>query len=137
MKRPPLQPVKGPRNETERQALAVRASYVGSTEHKEERWWGGLPGAPYSKNGIPTRPKKQKTTICPLVKEDDRDRATTWVQEAIVKGQYEFTEGDQDFPKHIWHEADEKYWFGFCTNPAAGQYKGWPVEKDEYNAYYS
>ena len=39
------------------------ASYVGSAEHKVERWWGGLPEGYVGPSGKATRPKKQQTTI--------------------------------------------------------------------------
>jgi hypothetical protein len=84
-------------------AVASRARYVGSPEHKIERWWGGLPGVRVGSDGEARRPKKQKTSICGLVTEADRDRATGWVRAAIMARQYQFVEGDQDFPKHIWY----------------------------------
>jgi hypothetical protein len=71
------------------------------------------------------------------VSEADRDRATAWIQTAIEEKQYRFLEGDQDFPKHVWYEADGRGWFGFCINSAAGHYKGWPMEEEERNAYFA
>ena len=124
-------------NKAQRNALAERASYTGSEEHKTKRWWGGLPGVRYDKDGNAVRYKRQKTTICDLVTEADRRRATEWVRAAIRSGQYKFLEGDQDFPKHVWYQADGRGWFGFCTNPAAGEYKGWPMEEDERRAYFT
>jgi hypothetical protein len=134
-KRPNQESTLRPRNEAARRALASRARYVGSDEHKTERWWGGLP-ARYSKKRKPARYKKQKTTICPLTTEAERDIATGWVQAAIRAGHYEFFEGDQEFPKHLWHEIDGRRWFGFCINSAAGEYKGWPLEEDEPRAFF-
>lgn len=77
-----------------------------------------------------------KTTICPLVAEEDRVVATEWVKRAIERGSYVFLEGDRDFPKHIWYEENGKGWFGFCLNSMAGEYKGWPLEEDERRAYF-
>ena len=93
MKGPPQEPRKGPLTDAERRALTARAVYVGSAEHKAERWWGGLPGVHYGKNGEPARYKKQKTTVCHLVSEADRDRATAWIRAAIEEKQYRFLEG--------------------------------------------
>lgn len=135
LKRPVQRPLERPRTQAERQALSARACYVGSAEHKASRWWGGMPGVQY-KDGRPARPKRQTTTICPLVTERERDRATEWVRRAIETGQCKFMEGDKDFPKHIWYEADGQGWFGFCINSAAGQYKGWPLEEDERRAVF-
>ena len=131
MKHPNQQPSKGPLNQAERIALAARASYVGSKEHKAMRWWGGLPGVRFGRDGRPSRQKREKSTICDLVTKEDRERATTWVRAAIESAQFTFLEGDQDFPKHIWYQADARGWFGFCVNSAAGEYKGWPLEEDE------
>jgi len=58
------------------------ARYVGSPEHKDQKWWGGLPQAFAGINGVATRPDKEDTTICTLYSEEDRERATMWVQSA-------------------------------------------------------
>lgn len=110
----------------------AQAQYVGGKEHKSVRWWGGLPGAYVGGSAAATRPKKQKTTICPLVAVADRDCATTWVKEAIRSGQYRFREGDKSFPKHVWYrDADGRIWFGFCTNGVLKEYQGWPIDEEE------
>lgn len=109
------------------------ASYVGSKEHKVVRWWGGLPGARVGRNGrVMKRPKKQLTTICPLVTEAACIEATGWVQQALAQRQCRFYEGDQTYPKHIWHQdGNGQYWFGFCMNGTSGTYKGWPIDEAE------
>lgn len=134
MKRPNQQQTRKPHTDEELRKLAKRALYVGSPEHKNKQWWGGLPEVPCDKNGNPKRPKKQKTTICPIVTSEGRDQATAWIRTAIETKQFKFVEGDQDFPKHIWLEVEGQYWFGFCVNPTAGHYKGWPLEESEYRA---
>ena len=112
--------------------MAKRASYVGSSEHKDQWWWGGgKPAARQLPGGRVGRLGKQVTTICPLTTEEDRERATHWVRQAIANGQYRYYEGDKDFPKKIWHSADGRIWCGFCVNQGQGQYKGWPIEKQE------
>lgn len=75
------------------------------------------------------RKKKPRTSICPLISKEDRERATEWVRRAIRDGQCRFMEGDQDFPKHVWYEAEGRGWFGFCINSVAGEYKGWPWKR--------
>ena len=42
MRRPRRIPVRPVLTDAQRRALAQRAWYVGSGEHKDERWWGGL-----------------------------------------------------------------------------------------------
>ena len=131
LKRPSQQPQRGPRTDAERRALAARALYVGSKEHKDKHWWGGLPGARYGKDGEAHRPKRQRTTICPLVTPEEQEKATAWIRAAIQNQQCTFLEGDQDFPKHVWYEAEGGGWFGYCINSVAGHYKGWPLEEEE------
>lgn len=111
---------------------AEAASYVGSKEHKAARWWGGLPGAKIGSGGVARRPKKQLTTICPLLTGVDQARATGWVQEALKQQQYRFCDGDKTYPKHIWHrDKNGQFWFGFCMNGISGSYKGWPIDEAE------
>ena len=120
----------------ERRALASRARYVGSPEHKLGRWWGGLPGARQLPGGRVGRRGRQTTTVCPLNTEEDRTLATEWLRKAIVAGQYQFVEADQDFPRRVWFEARGSVWCGFCVNSAAGDYKGWPIDEAERRAIF-
>lgn len=114
------------------------ATYVGSAEHKERRWWGGLPRAHRGADGEATRPRKQHTTICPLVATQDRAMASGWVQEALRSGRYRFLEADQAFPSRIWYKQPEtgQLWLGYCINTVAGHYKGWPIEEAERHAIF-
>lgn len=76
----------------ERHALAARVRYLGSEEHKERRWWGGLPEARQLPGGRVGRRNRQTTTVCPLTTAQDRDRATQWIRDAITEGQYRLVE---------------------------------------------
>ena len=111
------------------------ASYIGSAEHKVERWWGGLPKAREGHEGRAKRPKKEHTTICRKVTEKDREEASRWVSVALAAGQLRFLEGDQTYPKHIWYmDNSGQFWFGFAVNHVAGTYKGWPISEAEKRA---
>ena len=113
------------------------ASYMGSAEHKAARWWGGIPAAYVRPDGVATRPKKQLTTICPMVTFADQIMATGWVRDALIRRQFRYYEGDKTYPKHIWYrDNSSQYWFGFCINGVAGTYKGWPVEQVEKRAIF-
>lgn len=128
MARPNQIPVRTPLSETE----VLAACYSGSGEHKTQRWWGGLPLARFDKDGKPTRPKKELTTICPKVTKQERDVATIWVQKALRNRQMRFFEGDKTYPKHIWYKDDQgQFWFGFAINQILGTYKGWPITEAE------
>ena len=50
---------------------------------------------------------------------------------------YLFVESDQDFPKKIWYRVADQYWYGLCINTAAGEYKGWPIDKDEWDEIFA
>ena len=136
MNRPARRPGRDSLSVAERRALAGRARYVGSPEHKVKRWWGGLPEARQLPGGQVGRRGRQTTTVCPLTTEEDRALATTWLRGAIVAGQYRFVEADRDFPKRVWFEARGRIWCGFCVNSTAGDYKGWPIDEDERRAVF-
>ncbi|WP_316194316.1 hypothetical protein [Bradyrhizobium sp. SZCCHNRI3052] len=113
-------------------AQICAASYVGSDEHKDRKWWSGLGGAYVNERGVASRPKKQHTTICPLVEDEDREHATGWVQVALRSGHFLFLEADKDYPSKIWHkDENDRYWFGRCINSVLGHYKGWPIDESE------
>jgi len=118
-------------------AVAARCEYVGSVEHKARRSWLGAPQPRRRKKKRDPEDHKQNATICPLVEDADRKRASTWVQEAIRRAQFG-TEWRGGFPRHIWYrDRRGQYWYGFLTNQGAGadakgQYKGWPIEEDEW-----
>jgi len=115
---------------TEPEIAAAR--YVGSPEHKAERWWGGVPQARIGRGGEARRPKKEHTSICPKVTSEDREQASHWVREALRHRQFRFFEGDKLYPKHIWYKDQAgQYWFGFAINQIAGTYKGWPISEAE------
>lgn len=135
-KRPKKRPRRPDLSLEERQALAARASYEGSPEHKVERWWNGLPEARQLPGGRVGRRRRQATTPCPLTTDEDRERATDWVRQAIANGQYRYDEGDKDFPRRIWHRADGRIWYGVCLNQGQGHYKGWPIEEREKRAVF-
>ena len=133
MKPPSQKPMRPELAAEDRSALAIGARYVGSSEHKDRRWWGGLPRARQLPGGRIGRRRKQVTSVCPLTTPEDRDRATSWIQQAIAEGNYRFVEADQRYPKNVWIEVEGRFWFGACVNTAAGHYKGWPIAKREYD----
>ena len=133
MKRPEQRPRRDLSQE-ERDELATKAVYTGSSEHKGREWWGGIPEARQLGGGRIGRPHRPVTTECPLTTLRDQVRATHWVQNAIREGKYKYFEGyNQGFPQRIWYQADDSYWVGYCINRTIGNYKGWPVNENEIN----
>lgn len=136
MKRPKQKQMPRSRSTAELQELAASACYVGSSEHKVVRWWGGLPtGKQLPGNKIGRRERKI-TTICPLYTKEHRKIATGWVRQAIADGNCKFPQGEKRYPKKIWIEADDTIWVGLCINSELGQYKGWPSNKEERDAIF-
>ena len=107
------------------------ACYKGSGEHKDKRWWGGLPESPMDAEGERYRIGKQDTTICPLVSREDQERATEWVKAALRANQVKYRDGNSEFPDHIWYrDKVGQLWVGRCINRTLAHYKGWPIPKD-------
>ena len=130
VKRPKQRKVLQPTDD-ELTELSECATYVGSEEHKEVRWWNGNPRGRQLSGARVGRPGKQTTTICPLTCVEDRDKATSWVRAAIVAGQYRFYESDKKLPRKLWYEAEGQVWMGLSINSVLGQYKGWPIDRRE------
>lgn len=129
----PRRPPQLPQRPTLSPEQIKAARYVGSPEHKAQKWWGGLPNAFVDSDGVATRPDKADTTICLLNTELDRETATKWVQNGLKEGKFRFYEGDKDYPKKIWYqeEGSGQLWFGQCVNSVRGEYKGWPIDEEE------
>lgn len=87
-------------SEADLEEVASRARYKGSEEHKDRRWWGGLPRARQLPGGRVGRRGKQQTTVCPLTRKEDQERVTEWLRNAIRARQFRFVEADRDFPKN-------------------------------------
>ena len=122
---------RGPIIPEDLEELANRCEYIGSIEHKDRRSWLGLPQPRRSK--IP----EQTATICDLVTDEDREQATEWVRLAVSRAQFDRNDWINEFPRKIWHKDETgQFWYGFLTNSGAGekpigQYKGWPISKEE------
>jgi hypothetical protein len=104
---------------------------------KVQKWWGGLPSAYLGADGTAQRPNKQRTTICPLTFDSDRQLATGWIRSALSQGQLRYLEGDKDFPARVWYRepTTKQLWIGYCINGVLGQYKGWPGEEDDLEIF--
>ena len=72
-----------------------------------------------------------------MTSDEDRRTATAWLRQAIRSGQYKFVRGDLDFPKHVWYRDETgKIWYGRCSNRESGEYKGWPIEEEEWRGIF-
>jgi hypothetical protein len=97
-----------------RQALAARAKYVGSPEHKGSPSFAGAP-----------RPRAD-ATICPDEFHDKRELLESWLKSAIGSGRIgPPLEGE--WPRYAWHRQGDALFEARLTNRRAGEYKGYAL----------
>lgn len=126
-KRPQLRRIIPPAAEVDRDALAARADYVGSPEHKRSPSFAGAP-----------RPRADATICDPLLNER-LEEIRGWLREAIRRGcSSELWEGG--FPRYLWYFEAGTAYEARLVNRELGQYKGYPLSPDEWptgiEAYY-
>jgi len=98
-------------------ALAERAVYRGSPEHKSYPSFAGGP-----------RPRSD-ATLCPSGF-TSADTLTDWLRDAIRVGNFgALWEGD--FPRYVWLVKDGTCYEGRLVNQELGEYKGYPLANGE------
>jgi hypothetical protein len=98
--------------------VASKARYVGSPEHKEAPSFAGQP-----------RPRAD-ASICDR-RLGDAEELTSWLSEALAKGAFGgLWEGN--FPRYVWYKDGQTVYEGRLTNSELGEYKGYPLEPDEW-----
>ena len=96
----------------------MRSRYVGSPEHKDFRSFAGQP-----------RPRAD-ASICDQ-RLSSADEITDWLRHAIQQGAVsEYWEGT--FPRYVWYKDGETVYEGRLINRELGEYKGYPLERDEW-----
>lgn len=99
--------------------MAARASYVGSPEHKDTPSFAGQP-----------RPRAD-ASICDRGLAKNQALVTRWLRKAIRLGSVgALWEGD--FPRYVWHKEGDVVFEGRLVNQASGQYKGYPLNPEEW-----
>lgn len=99
--------------------VAAQARYIGSPEHKEYASIAGIP-----------RPRAD-ASLCPFFSEDHLKIVNKWLKESIRKGLVsEFWEGE--FPRYVWYRDESTVYEARLVNRGAGEYKGYPLESDEW-----
>jgi len=102
-------------------ALASRASYVISTEHKDHLTEAG-PGA-----------LRSDATPCP--REVTRPTAEGWLRAALAAGHVGAPWTDQPYPQYAWYRHDGAVYEARLTNAEQGAYKGYPLDPAEAPAW--
>lgn len=100
------------------EALAARATYGGSTKHKDIPSFAGK---------VP-RPRVD-ASICPRELTRDPQTVERWLRKAIRIGNVGSWEGQ--FPSPVWHREQGVTYEAQLTRPNIGEYHGFPLEPYE------
>jgi hypothetical protein len=104
---------------TDLETLAARASYVGSPEHKDAPSFAGQP-----------RPRAD-ASICDRGLATKQALITRWLRKAIRRGSVG-APWEGDFPRYVWHQEGEVFFEARLVNQSSGQYKGYPLNPEEW-----
>ena len=101
------------------------AVYVGSTEHKDTPSFAGEP-----------RPRSD-ASICDRRFAWQQALITKWLRTALRNGTYG-APWEGNYPRYawVWHPKDNIVYEGRLVNRETGEYKGYPLERDEWPAIY-
>lgn len=103
-------------------AVAKRAKYVGSPEHKDTPSFAGPPK--------PRRPRGD-ATICDRRFATMQDELTKWLRDAIRKGAVSpVVEGS--FPRYAWCMKEGLVYEARLSNRESGTYKGYELGEHEW-----
>ncbi len=101
------------------EATAEEVAYIGSPEHKDTPSFAGQ-----------ARPRRD-ASICPRELASDLLRVESWLREAIRRGAVnELWEGS--YPRYVWFKDGAQVYEGRLVNRVSGEYKGYPLERDEW-----
>lgn len=98
--------------------MATLAAYVGSPEHKTYPSFAG-----------PAQPRADASKCDPKLA--DPEELTVWLREAIEAG----TVGapwEGTFPRYVWSRRGDVVYEGRLVNQELGQYKGYPLEVEQW-----
>jgi len=98
--------------------IAEKVSYVGSPEHKDFPSFAGQPRF------------RADASRCPRwIK--DRQVVEEWLRSAIRRGAVG-APWERGFPRYVWRKENDTVFEGRLTNSVQGEYKGYPLERDEW-----
>lgn len=106
-------------NDTDLEALAKKVTYVGSPEHKRGPSFAGM-----------AKPRADASK-CPDALAGQLKKVIQWLRQAVAAGNVG-GKWEQGFPRYVWFkEGDSNIYEGRLTNAAKGEYKGYPLARDE------
>ena len=120
-RRPRKREIHAPPATVDLDRLADRVRYVGSPEHKDAPSFAGAP-----------RPRAD-ASCCPREMTADVRRINEWLKQAIRAGAVG-TPWEGGFPRYVWYKYGEIVLEGRLVNREAGEYKGYPLGRDEWPA---
>lgn len=101
------------------ETTAKGVSYIGSPEHKDAPSFAGQ-----------ARPRRD-ASICPRELANDLSKVESWLRTGIRRGAVnERWEGK--YPRYVWFKDGGRVYEGRLVNRVAGQYKGYPLEREEW-----
>ncbi len=98
--------------------VALKASYVGSPEHKDRPTFAGHP-----------RPRADASICDPNLSKSQAD-LTERLQESIRRG-FVGAPWEGDFPRYAWCVINEDVYEARLVNKGNGEYKGYRLEPEE------
>ncbi|MDE2906438.1 MAG: hypothetical protein OXQ28_10180 [Acidobacteriota bacterium] len=101
--------------------LAERARYIGSPEHKDTTSFAGPPRL------------RADASCCPREMAEDQPMINTWLRSAIRRGATG-APWEGAFPRYVWYKHAATVFEGRLVNREAGEYKGYPLDRDEWPA---
>lgn len=102
------------------EAVAERAHYVGSPEHKDAPSFAGDP-----------RPRAD-ATICDRSFAGRLNDINGWLRRAIRDGQFSAYWDHAHFPRYVWHREGDRVFEARVVNAGQGSYKAYELKEDEW-----
>lgn len=100
--------------------LSARARYRGSPEHKKGLSFAGHP-----------RPRGDATP-CDNALNWKQGTVTSWLRAAIRNGHFSEYWPKGHFPQYVWHRDGDTVYEGRLMNGGTGEYKGYPLLRNEW-----
>lgn len=117
--RPRIREISSPPPGKDLKTIAAKASYIGSPEHKDTPSFAGQ-----------LRPRAN-AALCDRTLAQKQVLVTRWLRKAIrfghVSGPWE-----GDFPRYVWHREGDVVFEARLVNQVNGQYKGYPLNREEW-----
>lgn len=103
------------------EALATRASYIISTDHKDYLTEAG--------------PRGLRSDATPCPRHLTRDAAEVWLRKAIAAGHVGGPWTDDPFPRYAWFRDADTVYEARLSNSELGEYKGYPLDRSEWPSW--